>query len=348
MHLAVDAGGTSTRAILLEPDGTCRGYGVAGGGNPVSWGAEAALGSVVGAVAAAVEGQPGVKPAVDLDTGTGAGSAESGFAVEGTVIAMAGSSVAVRPENYASALAAIGVTTGVLFESDLLATFCAGTSDLDGYAVVAGTGSSAISVTAGTVSGTADGLGWLLGDAGSGFWIGHRVARAAVAALDDRGPATLLSSLLPESLDIGAGDDRAPGGRRESLRRVTDALYSIRPVELSRFAASAFRAAEAGDPVAQRILADAERSLLDTLDAVRVPGRSGPVVLGGGIARRLPGLPDSVADMVRPWGTEAPVVIVVTDGIVGAGVLALRHGGILVGADVFDRLVSTVAALRPS
>ena len=55
MCLAIDAGGTSTRALLIAADGDCVGYGRAGGGNPVSWGPEAAARSVTSAVAAALE-----------------------------------------------------------------------------------------------------------------------------------------------------------------------------------------------------------------------------------------------------------------------------------------------------
>ena len=80
-----------------------------------------------------------------------------------------------------------------MVESDLLAMFCAGSSDLDGHALVAGTGSAAIRVRGGEVEGVSDGSGWLLGDEGSGFWIGHHIVRAAVADLDGRGPWTGLA-----------------------------------------------------------------------------------------------------------------------------------------------------------
>src|SRR4051812_36411940 len=51
--LAVDAGGTSTRAIWLASDGTCLGYGRAAGGNPVSRGVGVAADQLVDAVAEA-------------------------------------------------------------------------------------------------------------------------------------------------------------------------------------------------------------------------------------------------------------------------------------------------------
>ena len=35
---AVDAGGTSTRAVVFHPPGQCLGYAVAGSGNPIAVG----------------------------------------------------------------------------------------------------------------------------------------------------------------------------------------------------------------------------------------------------------------------------------------------------------------------
>lgn len=337
--LAIDAGGTSTRALLITPDGECLGYGRAGGGNPVSWGPEAAARSVASAVVSAVSGS----------VGSGAGSvagAEPRHLLGPAVMAMAGASAAPTPDGWTAVLAGVGIAASVVYESDLLATFCAGTPELDGYAVVAGTGASAIRVVGGAVEGTADGLGWLLGDGGSGFWIGQRAVRAALAALDRRGPDTALTPLLLEALDVRSDEPGVKDGRPESLRQAVDALYRMRPVELSRFAAPALSAAASGDVVASGILAEAQRRLVGALSAVYRPGHRGPVVLGGGIARRLPGFAAAVADAVRSWGEPDPLVAEVEDGSVGAGVLALRHAGIGVDRAVFDRLSASLAERR--
>ncbi len=50
----------------------------------------------------------------------------------------------------------------------------------------------------------AGGRGWLLGDAGGGFWIGHAVARAVVASLDGQGQGTALTGLVLEVMRIEA------------------------------------------------------------------------------------------------------------------------------------------------
>ena len=47
--LAIDAGGTSTRAVIVDEDGSCLGFGHSGGGNPISAGFEPALASLAAA-----------------------------------------------------------------------------------------------------------------------------------------------------------------------------------------------------------------------------------------------------------------------------------------------------------
>lgn len=369
MLLGVDAGGTSTRAVLLEETGRGLGYGVAGGGNPISWGPQRAAKAICSAVGGALA-QAG-------------GGSVSGAAV----LAMAGGSVFSETGPIESALRSLGLRCSVTVVSDLLATFCAGTPALQGYGLVAGTGAAAIRVRDGSVDASADGLGWLLGDGGSGFWIGRRVARAALAALDGRGPATPMTGMVLDELGVVLDDRRDASGRPAALQAVVDALYRWRPVELSRFAALAFRAAGVdaggggggdrggdgdrgdgcgdgdrggdGDPIAASILTAARGRLVDTLRAVRRDDIVGPVVLGGGIARRLPGLVAAIAGSgggvaaetagaagsVTADATPHPVVTV-ADGVVGAAVLTLRRAGVAVDPAVFDRLTTSVVSLR--
>src|ERR1700712_4377983 len=62
--LAVDAGGTSTRAVVVDAAGRCRGYGRGAGGNPTSPGAESAGAAVGGAIGQALAGPAIVPPSV--------------------------------------------------------------------------------------------------------------------------------------------------------------------------------------------------------------------------------------------------------------------------------------------
>src|SRR5215203_3253482 len=156
MFLALDAGGTSSRAVVLDASGRAYGYARAGSGNPTATGIRDAVNAI-------------------------------GVAAEQ---ALAGATGPRRP--VSDRLAALGVRRVVL-EHDLLGIFHSGTAALDGYALIAGTGTVAARIRGGRLDRVVGGRGWLLGDAGGGFWIGHAVARAVVAALDGQGPSTALT-----------------------------------------------------------------------------------------------------------------------------------------------------------
>ena len=163
---------------------------------------------------------------------------------------------------------------------------------------------------------TSDGVGWLLGDAGSGFWIGHRVARAVAAALDGRAPATTLVAAVLADLDIADDDRRGSQGRALALGTLVSAVYRMVPVELARFARLAFDAARDGDEVAGGIVDEAGRELATTVTTIVAPHVTGPVVLGGSVLARQPTFAAGVIATLRERGVTGPFVTV-DDGTVG-------------------------------
>lgn len=350
--LAIDAGGTSTRAVIADLDGTCRGFGLGAGGNPISSGVEGALDSLATATEAAL------RQAETSTTDSGRPGASAGFDL--ILIAMAGKSGGLPATHVSERLAQHAVHGPLELESDLLAMFCSGTPSADGYALAAGTGAVAARVRGHRLDRVAGGTGWLLGDDGSGFWIGHRIVRAVVAALDGLGPETALTPLLLEQLGLdsgraGLGDGAADAsgmaadsdtveGRPGVLLPLLGELYRLRPVQLSRFAPLAFLAGD--DEVARGILADGASALVRTLDAVREPGLDGPLVLGGSVLQSgMLAAGSPLADtLLARLGPAQPVSA--QDGAVGAALLGLLHAGTNVDEALFERLTTTVAAAR--
>jgi N-acetylglucosamine kinase-like BadF-type ATPase len=324
--LAVDVGGTATRAVILERDGRCLGYGTAGRGNPTAAGSADAATAIVAATTTALDA-------------AGRRADDVGAAVAG--IAGAGTPAGTR---LRQALAAAALPD-IAFEPDVLAMFHSGTLAADGYAVVAGTGAIASRVRDSRIDLTCDGLGWLLGDGGSGFWIGRRVVRAAAGALDGRRPTSALVELVLADVGAVVGKGADEDGRPVALRRLLDAVYQLEPVELARFAPLAFTAAARGDDAARRIVADAAEALATTMSTIAAADVVGPIVLGGSILSQQRTIADAVVAAARRCGVAGPVVAV-PDGMVGAAVLALRHGGAVVDEAVFTRVRSTLAALR--
>ena len=302
MLLAVDAGGTSTRALVLDESGRVHGYGRAGSGNPTAAGVEGAVEAIA----------------------TAAG--EAGRTGSVAVVAMAGVRSAEFSAQVFARLGALGWPRVVL-QHDLLAIFCSGTWRDGGYALIAGTGTVAARVVGGGLDRVVGGRGWLLGDAGGGFWIGRRVARAVVADLDGQGEATALTPLVLDA--VGARD----------LGDLVPRLYARRPVQLAELAPLAFAVSE--DQVARQILVAASAALADLVATVRVSDLEGPVVGGGSVLVRgfLAASPELRAELV-PLPAE---LVTVGDGVVGAGVLALREAGVVVDDELFTRLRGEVA-----
>ncbi|WP_259608127.1 MULTISPECIES: N-acetylglucosamine kinase [Microbacterium] len=254
--------------------------------------------------------------------------------------AMAGQRTSGDDDWLRRRLAQHGFAGRLTFESDLLATYFSGTAAPFGYALVSGTGACVIRVSAGVIEATGDGLGWLLGDRGSGFWIGHRVAKAVVGDLDGTGPATGMTPRVIAHLGVHTGGPGAEG-RSQALIGVVGALYARPPIELAGLAPIAF--ADAGDPVAAGILRRAGEELADTLSAVL--SGPGPLVLGGSVLSRSGPVRDAflhrlgtVADRLEP----RPVA----DGAVGAGQLALRAAGVVPTEETLLALTASLARFR--
>lgn len=324
-YLGIDAGGTSTRAVLVDRSGMCRGIGRSGPGNPISAGPDLAASHIVAAAIAA------------LDV-----AALPRRSALGGVVAMAGSTVSQHAGFLEEPFTRAGLPE-VTVAPDLLATFLSATPAADGYGVVAGTGAVALRVRGFALDAISDGLGWLLGDEGSGFWIGREVARAALAHLDGRGGSTLLSDLIVEDLSLAPARVTAEHGRLGIVQGILDELYAGRPVELARLAPLAFRAADAEDEVATSIIRGAGEALATSLRSLISAEVSGPLVLGGSVLTHQPSIADRITQEL-----PGPPPLLTSDGLVGAANLALRRQGIEVSPATFETLSRTIAEDGPS
>jgi glucosamine kinase len=125
-----------------------------------------------------------------------------------------------------------------------------------GVVVAAGTGAVVFALGAEGATHRADGLGFLLGDEGSGFAIGRAAIRAALAAREGRGPATGLQDAATSF--FGDLDDLP--------HRVYTSANPVR--ELAAFTHEVARVARAGDEVALAIWSEAAVDLVGSTAAV--------------------------------------------------------------------------------
>ncbi|WP_435822210.1 BadF/BadG/BcrA/BcrD ATPase family protein [Actinacidiphila alni] len=200
-----------------------------------------------------------------------------------------------------------------------------------------------------------DGHGWLLGDEGSGFWLGNRAVRAALEALDGRGPwTTLVDRVAAHYLPPGAyrrhdgpasggadgavgvagaggaggggsagGADRVGGdGDGEARARLSEAMvtsaYAHPPTRLAQLSREAVAAAEEGDAVALGLLDGAADLLVGSVRAL-APRPGEPLVLTGGLLGPGGPLLTRVVGRLDGLGLR---VFPVADGGPGAAALA--------------------------
>ena len=319
--LAIDVGGSTTRAYLVDTEGRCLGHGRDRGGNPASNGPDLAAASIIAALEAALANAGG-----------------GPFDIIVAQIALAGPQAHVALATLEAAFRTAGLSGPIVFAGDLLAMFASVTLATDGYCLVAGTGAGAIRIRDGHIDRVVDLAGWQLGDLGSGYWLGREAAKAVAAEMDERGPATVLTSALLETMGIAAGGGSTQG-RSMPLRLFIDAVYAQRPIELARFAPVVI--AHRNDPVAARLLEEAEHHLLIDFATAYDTGMPGPVALGGGVMPHLTGVPSKIADVVRAAG-HTPEILFAPDGAVGAIVLAARTAGITVDERMFGTIAASV------
>lgn len=314
--IGIDAGGTATRAVLLDETGRCVGYGRAGAGNPTSAGAELAIGNHVLACENAI-GRTRVVPDLVMLTLAGGLGADTGPILT-------------------AALAAAGIDTEVRVAGDVMSAYFSATANPTGYLVLSGTGAISARIVDGELAGLADGIGWLLGDEGSGFMIGHRVVRAAAADIEGRGPSTALTALVLAVVDEEGTPDEDV--RRPEIWKLMRRVYGRRPVECADFAPLALRAAADGDAVALTILDDAVTGLLASCGSL-IADDEHPVVLAGGLLHD--GSPLSDALKARYPGR----CLRAHDGTAGAALLALRALGVTADAASLTRIHETLTPL---
>lgn len=291
--VGADIGGTSTRVGVSDLHGTVLSVAIGGPGNP----------NVVGLDGSAEE--------IRSVTARALREAQEPHQVVALVLGLAGGSRAASAPGFLGAAVPAGLGVPATLVSDISVAFSSATAAPHGYALVAGTGAVAAEVLDGQLVQQRDGWGWLLGDQGSGFWIGRAAVRATLSALQAR---RQLSPLHRAVLELAGTTD---------YLELLQGCYAGPPAQLARFSPLVSEHAVHDDEAAGIVAAAVE--LLAELVLGLGLHREAPLVLAGSVLTK-PG-PVGAQLRSRLSGSTPSPLLNSTSGVIGALWIGLRSRG---------------------
>ena len=244
-YIGIDGGGSNLRVVVVDDDMHVVAQSARGTVNP----------SVIGRDASAALIQEGLREVLAAPFL----QSESTNSIAGIGIGIAGASVIYAEPWLREVIAAVLPDVFVAPSMDNEIALVGAHGARQGVLVLAGTGSIAYGVNAAGESAQTGGWGYLLGDEGSGYWLGLEALRALIRWSDGMQPeAEALSQRVM---------------RRMSFHEPADVIgwiYRQPPPtrELAQHAGVVLDAAAAGDPAAQDIVARGAEALAALTQAI--------------------------------------------------------------------------------
>lgn len=296
--LGIDAGGTKTVCYLADGDGKLLGEGRSGGANLKAEG-ELAVEKVLHTV---------------MDQAIGAGERE----VAAICLGMAGADRDDEQALVRDIMRRIGSRARIVVVNDALVALVAGIGDGPGVVIISGTGSIAYGRSADRAA-RAGGWGHVLGDEGSGYWIGRRALRAVARAADGRGPAT---TLTPRVLNHFAATKPA-----DLIAEVYD--RQLPHHALAQLARLVQQARDEGDEVGTQILEEAAHELVraarSVVDKLSMQEEAVQFVLAGGVFNGVPWLAEELKRRLPATAPRGQVKRLEVEPAMGAVRLAIAE-----------------------
>jgi N-acetylglucosamine kinase-like BadF-type ATPase len=297
--LGIDAGGTKTVCQLADANGTVIAESRSTGANLQAVG-ELQVEKVLHEVMEAAIGDRDVMPAA-------------------ICLGIAGVD---RPDDAAvvrAIMKRIGYKARVLVVNDALVALEAGAPGQPGVVIISGTGSISYGRNEQGMAARSGGWGYVLGDEGSGYWIGRAALRAVLRAADQRGPTTALTPLLLAHFGVN---------RPQGL--IHEVYHSnLKPAAIGALAQCVHQAFAKGDEAAIGILRGAanelESSAMSVARRLELVGRPFVFILAGGIFKAVPWLQDELSRRLPVTAPGSTVRVLEGEPASGAVRLALQE-----------------------
>ncbi len=227
--MGIDGGATKTLAAVLDLDSHALHFAQAGPSNEDAVGPRAAVNSLLEVADTAIEQ---------------AGIAQDELAM--AVLAVAGTDTDAIARQVSAACSDAWIVV-----NDVVAAWATATGAQPGVGVISGTGSNVFGVGRDGRSWRTGGWGHLLGDEGSGYWLGVESIRAALRDRDGSGAQTALGDAAVRFFGV------------PSVEALATYVYSkpLTKSEIAAFATEACKLAQSGDAVALELYRRGARAL---------------------------------------------------------------------------------------
>ncbi|MFA4669243.1 BadF/BadG/BcrA/BcrD ATPase family protein [Pyrococcus kukulkanii] len=237
MFLGIDAGATKTEAVVIDKKERILGVGYGGPANLNSSPLQVVRNSLIKAIVEALpekSNKDNIKSACISIAGTLGGNTKIIREILNEVLPK--TSIIIKRDYEIAHIACFNFKPGVVF--------------------IAGTGSIAYGVNEKGERVRVGGWGHLVGDEGSGYWVGQEGVRAGLKFYDGRGQPTILYNYLKEYLGI----------ENDSPDSIIRAIYSSenKKTLIAGFAPYVVKAAREGDQVARLILERAAEEIVSS------------------------------------------------------------------------------------
>ena len=220
----------------------------------------------------------------------------------------------------------------VSIESDALIALAGAFGGAEGIIIIAGTGAICFGRSQDGPVVRSGGWGYLLGDEGSGYFMGQQAIMAALKDLDGRGDKTKLREMIEKRFELSRIDQIIPGIYKGKIDRM--AIAGLAPLVFELAADNDTEAAE----IVRRTGNEQGKMAKAVAEQLKLLNQKIRVALIGGIFNQKEILENEIAKELYELSWDVEITDPQYPPVIGAGILALQGISKTIDDDVLTNL----------